>query len=86
MATDSLPVILCQVFPSSASEKRPADKIKEINKLYAAAVKGDAQVTLVETWPLFANEQGDAKEAQFPDLLHPNAKGYATRPACPQNW
>jgi len=72
-----MPVILCQVFPSSASKKRPADAIKKINQLYAAAVKGDAQVTLVETWPLFADPQGDAKEAEFPDLLHPNQAGYA---------
>ena len=71
-----MPVILCQVFPSSASKSRPADKIKEINRLYAAAVKGDSQVTLIVTWPLFANEQGDAKEAEFPDLLHPNKAGY----------
>lgn len=72
-----MPVILCQVLPSSASKKRPADKIKQLNKLYAAAVKGDFQVTLVETWPLFANEQGDARESEFPDLLHLNPAGYA---------
>ena len=72
-----LPVILCQVFPSSETQKRPADKIKDLNKLYAAAVKGDAQVTFVETWPLFADEQGNAKVTEFPDLLHPNAVGYA---------
>ena len=72
-----MPVILCQVFPSSASKSRPADKIKQINSLYAAAVKGDPQVTLIETWTLFANEQGDAKAAEFPDLLHPNKAGYA---------
>lgn len=71
-----MPVILCQVFPSSESKKRPADKIKQINKLYSAAVKGDSQVILVETWPLFANENGDAKEAEFPDLVHPNKTGY----------
>lgn len=71
-----VPVVLCQVFPSSASKKRPADKIKQINKLYGDAVKGDAQVTLVETWPLFADEKGDAREADFPDLLHPNKAGY----------
>lgn len=71
-----MPVILCQVFPSSASMNRPADKIKEINKLCAAVVKGDAQVTLIETWPLFADAQGDAKPAEFPDLLHPNKLGY----------
>lgn len=72
-----LPVILCQVFPSSETAKRPAEKIKALNKLYAAAVKGDAQVTFLETWPLFADEQGNAKVAEFPDLLHPNAAGYA---------
>ncbi len=72
-----LPIILCQVFPSSETKKRPADKIKKINELYAAAVKGDKQVTLIETWKQFANEQGDAKAAEFPDLLHPNKEGYA---------
>lgn len=72
-----LPIILCQIFPSSETKKRPADKIKKINDLYAAAVKGDKQVTLIETWKLFANEQGDAKLSEFPDLLHPNPAGYA---------
>jgi lysophospholipase L1-like esterase len=71
-----MPVVLCQVFPSSASKKRPADKIREINALYAEAVKGDAQVTLVKTWNLFADDQGDAKLEEFPDLLHPNTAGY----------
>ncbi len=72
-----MPIVLCQVFPSSESQKRPAAKIKKLNQLYAAAVKGDAQVTLIETWTLFANAQGDAKPGEFPDLLHPNKAGYA---------
>ena len=72
-----MPVILCQVFPSSGTKSRPADKIKKLNQLYAAAVKGDPQVTLLETWPLFADAHGDAKPEEFPDLLHPNAIGYA---------
>jgi lysophospholipase L1-like esterase len=72
-----MPIILCQVFPSSDSKKRPADKIKKLNQLYAAAVKGDPQITLLETWPLFADAQGDAKPAEFPDLLHLNDLGYA---------
>lgn len=71
-----LPVVLCQVFPSSATKARPAAAIRRINELYAAAVKGDSAVTLVETWPLFANAEGDAKPAEFPDLLHPNRAGY----------
>ena len=72
-----LPIVLCQVFPSSETKKRPAEKIKKLNQLYAAVVKGDAQVTLIETWTLFANAQGDAKPEEFPDLLHPNQTGYA---------
>ena len=72
-----MPVVLCQVFPSSAEKKRPADQIKRINELYAAAVKGDSRITLVETWPLFANPQGDAPASEFPDLLHLNDAGYA---------
>jgi len=72
-----MPIVLCQVMPSSESKKRPADKIKKVNELYAAAVKGDKQVTFVETWTLFADPQGDAKKEEFPDLLHPNKEGYA---------
>jgi lysophospholipase L1-like esterase len=72
-----MPVLLCQVFPSSETKKRPADKIKRLNQLYAATVRGDAQVIFIETWLLFANDLGDAKPEEFPDLLHPNQAGYA---------
>lgn len=72
-----MPIIACAVFPSSASKKRPAEKIKKVNELYAAALKGDAQATWIDTWTLFADAQGDAKPAEFPDLLHPNKLGYA---------
>jgi hypothetical protein len=44
-----MPIILCKVFPSSASKARPADKIKRINELYAGAVFGDPQVVVLET-------------------------------------
>jgi len=72
-----MPIVLCQVFPSTAKLNRPADKIKAVNALYLAAVKGDPQVTYLETWPLFADASGDAIAAEFPDLLHPNEAGYA---------
>jgi lysophospholipase L1-like esterase len=72
-----MPIILCTVFPSSAKMNRPAAKIRELNRLLADAVKGDPQITLVDTWTLFANPEGDAKIEEFPDLLHPNAAGYA---------
>ena len=71
-----MPVILCEVFPSSASKQRPADQIKAVNALYLAAVKNDAQVLPLETWRLFAGPDGDALASEFPDLLHPNVLGY----------
>ncbi len=71
-----MPIILCQVFPSSASKSRPSDKIKKLNQLYADAVRGDERVILLETWPLFATAGGDAIPSEFPDLLHPNMAGY----------
>ena len=69
--------MLCQVFPSSATKKRPAEQIKAVNALYLAAVKNDPRVTYLETWPLFAGASGDASPSEFPDLLHPNEIGYA---------
>jgi lysophospholipase L1-like esterase len=73
----TMPIILCKVFPSSATKSRPAEKIRKINELYAAAVKGDPQVIVMETWILFADKEGNATKAEFPDLLHPNKVGYA---------
>ncbi len=72
-----MPIVLCQVFPSSATKKRPVGQIKAVNALYLAAVKNDPQVTYLETWPLFADAAGDALAGEFPDLLHPNEEGYA---------
>ena len=71
-----LPIILCNTFPSSATKRRPTDQIKKINQLYFAAVKGDAQITVLDTWLLFADAKGDAKKVEFDDLLHPNKIGY----------
>ena len=72
-----MPIVLCQMFPSSESMRRPADKIKAVNALYLAAVKNDRQVIPVDTWSLFADANGNAPAAEFPDLLHPNEAGYA---------
>ena len=71
-----MPIVLCLVFPSSASKKRSSEQIKKINQLMASQFKGNRQVTIVDTWTLFADEQGDAKKSEFPDLLHPNRAGY----------
>jgi lysophospholipase L1-like esterase len=72
-----MPILLCQVFPSSATKKRPVDQIKALNALYLAAVRNDPRIIYLETWPLFADATGDATLGEFPDLLHPNEAGYA---------
>ncbi len=43
----------------------------------AAAIKNDPQFTLCDTWSIFADKNGDPPKDEFPDLLHPNAMGYA---------
>lgn len=71
------PVILCQVFPSSAEKKGPASEIKKLNRLYARVAREYVQVSVLVTWHRFANAQDEAKPEEFPDLVHPNAAGYA---------
>lgn len=73
----NIPVIVCQVLPSSSEKERPADKIRQLNRLLAEAASGNKQVTVLDTYVLFANAAGDAKLEEFPDLLHPNEAGYA---------
>jgi lysophospholipase L1-like esterase len=72
-----VPIVLCRVFPSSSEKKRPAETIKRVNELYENIVRGDAQITVLDTWTLFADATGNADKGNFPDLLHLNASGYA---------
>ena len=72
----AMPVVLCNVMPSSETKKRSATQIRRINQLFFAAIKDEPQVTVLDTYSLFANAQGDAKPEEFPDLLHPNNAGY----------
>lgn len=76
MHNPEMPIVLCAVMPSSKQKNRPAEKIRELNRLLAEAVKDDPQVTFLDIWTLFANAKGDAKLEEFPDLLHPNDIGY----------
>lgn len=72
-----LPILLCRVFPSSASMRRPRDQIQRINALYDDVARTRSHVVVVDTWTPFTDAQGDARAEEFPDLLHPNAPGYA---------
>ena len=72
-----MPIVLCQVFPSSAKMRRPAVLIKDVNARLMALAKNDPQVLPLETWRLWAGKDDDAPIAEFPDLLHLNDVGYA---------
>jgi lysophospholipase L1-like esterase len=72
-----LPVVVCEVMPRSDRGQHPADRIEKLNALVAAAIKDDPQFTLCDTWSIYADKNGDCPRDEFPDLLHPNAMGYA---------
>jgi len=71
-----MPVVVCRVFPSSAEKDRPRDMIEQVNKSFAAIAKEHPQVTVLDTWALFAAEDGDADPLWFKDMLHLNPEGY----------
>ena len=73
----SVPIVLCEVFPSSPTMERPPGLIKELNASLLALVKGDPQIRVLDTWTLFADTEGNAKIGEMPDLLHPNDVGYS---------
>ncbi len=72
----AMPVIVCEIFPSSPTKNRPAYLIRRTNQLIRELTADQPQVTVVETWKLFAGPQNDAKPEEFPDLLHPANVGY----------
>ncbi|MGY8733122.1 MAG: GDSL-type esterase/lipase family protein [Pirellulales bacterium] len=73
----TMPIILCRMFPSSATKKRPTEKIQKVNELYENVVRNDTQITVVDTFTLFDDGNGNALPLYFPDLLHLNTAGYS---------
>ena len=73
----AMPIIVCEVFPSSPVKHRPPHHIRRLNQLIREATADLPQVTLLETWKLFAGPGNNARPEEFPDLLHPNNDGYA---------
>jgi lysophospholipase L1-like esterase/poly(3-hydroxybutyrate) depolymerase len=72
-----IPIIWCRVMPRSIEAGKFPIKILEVNQRLYELTHGDPQVSLCDTWTIFANGDGGAKKEEFPDLLHPNAIGYA---------
>ena len=72
-----LPVIVCEVMPSSEKQHRPASKIEKVNALIVKEMRHKRHVFVCDTWSIYADASGDCPRDEFPDLLHPNAVGYA---------
>ncbi|HNQ88215.1 MAG TPA: GDSL-type esterase/lipase family protein [Verrucomicrobiota bacterium] len=72
-----MPVVVCKVMPSHPSKQRPADAIRRINELVDGRVAASPSFVRCDTYSGFADAEGNARPDEFPDLLHPNAAGYA---------
>jgi len=75
-ANSKTPVIVCKVMPSHPSKKRPADRIQKLNALVDDLLKQYPQCVRCDTWSIYADGDGNATLAEFPDLLHLNSAGY----------
>src|SRR5262245_22828210 len=55
------PVVLCQVFPTSGKMHRPTERIRKLNQLLTEMARGRENVTVLDTYTLLANADGEAK-------------------------
>lgn len=76
-ANPAMPIVISKVMPRGAKPGKFPEKIRALNALYEAAFRNDKLVTFCDTWALFDDGTGQCKKEEFPDLLHPNAAGYA---------
>ena len=76
-ANPAMPIVISKVMPRGAKPGKFPEKIQALNALYEAAFRDDQRVTFCDTWTLFDDGTGQCKKEEFPDLLHPNAAGYA---------
>jgi lysophospholipase L1-like esterase len=71
-----IPIVLCQVMPSTAARQRPPEKVREVNRALAETAKGNLQVTVLDTYTMYADAEGNAAPEYFRDQLHLNRAGY----------
>jgi lysophospholipase L1-like esterase len=76
-ANPAMPVVISKVMPRGVKAGLYPDKIRVLNGLYEEGFKNDDKVTFCDTWTLFDDGMGSCKKEEFPDMLHPNAAGYA---------
>ncbi|MGC8830015.1 MAG: GDSL-type esterase/lipase family protein [Verrucomicrobiia bacterium] len=66
-------VIVCKVMPR---QPQFSEKIKRLNELVDKLIEGNPKFIRCDTYSIYADESGAAIKEEFPDMLHPNAKGY----------
>jgi lysophospholipase L1-like esterase len=76
-ADPSMPIVINKVMPRGAKPGQFPEKIQALNALYEQAFANDPKITFCDTWALFDDGTGQSKKEEFPDMLHPNAAGYA---------
>ncbi len=76
-AFPAMPIVMNKVMPRGAKPGKFPEKIPRLNALYEEAFRGDKLVSFCDTWSLFDDGTGQCKKDEFPDMLHPNATGYA---------
>jgi lysophospholipase L1-like esterase/dienelactone hydrolase len=77
IANPAMPIVINKVMPRGAKPGLFPEKIKTLNALYEQAFKDDPKVAFCDTWSLFNDGNDTCKKDEFPDMLHPNAAGYA---------
>ena len=77
ISNPAMPIVINKVMPRGAKPGLFPEKIKTLNALYEQAFKDDPKVAFCETWSLFNDGNDTCKKDEFPDMLHPNAAGYA---------
>lgn len=71
-----MPIIFNRVFPSSEKKRRSVADVEAMNAAFDELLKGNEQVTVLDTWALFAAPDKNAIPKYFPDMLHLNGEGY----------
>lgn len=76
-ARPGTPIVLNKVMPFGNAKPGVPQNILALNRLIDAIAIGRPYLKVVDTYTLFAGPDGKPSLDEFPDTLHPNAKGYA---------
>lgn len=72
-----VPLIICTVLPVDGKNPTVNKKVQELNIALNQLAELQPNVWVADTWTALADSAGAAQASDFPDLLHPNKRGYA---------